>query len=90
MTPTEINQVIWSVDPMNTACKENLVFDEYAAEAEQIFNMIGLMRVNSYQAVYDLVKTTFSTFFWVDSVPEQKLKEVADGIYKLVRVCERS
>ena len=75
---SEINNVLFLLDPMNTGCVENQFKDEYEEEAEHIQHLI--------QQGYDIesaIITSFNYHFWDDCLSSKMVSMIASEIRAL-------
>lgn len=89
---TELNLILYKIDPMSTGCVENNLTDEYELEAIEIIQIINtqLSVLQSYD-FEDLkfsagyaVKTVFQEQFEVGMLNQDQWLEIRDHVIKLI------
>ena len=70
----QITSVLFSLDPMNTGCVENDVYDEYTIEAESILAHAS----DSFATISleDAVINTFNDNFWTDCLTKSQVDQI--------------
>ncbi len=63
----EVTQILYELDPMNTACVENGLKDEYISEAKLIINN------NNVKAVFDYQ-------FWTGCLTDDQIQQIQAAI----------
>lgn len=66
-----LNKMLFDLDPMNTCCKENDMFDEYQKIATNITGW--LIRGCD---VTDSVKSVFDAYWWEGCLSKEKLEQI--------------
>lgn len=74
----DINEVLFTNDPMNTGCVENDLRDEYMEEAVAINHLIDMDATELEIEV--VVKTVFDKFFWDNCLDEETSVELSKDI----------
>lgn len=74
----DINEVLFTNDPMNTGCVENDLCDEYMEEAVAINHLIDMDATDLEIEV--VVKTVFDKFFWEECLSGDELADIANDI----------
>jgi hypothetical protein len=90
MNTQDINRILFNLDPMNTCCASNDMFDEYEDEAAIILETIEMFPSPLNHAnLLDVLKSVFDYCFWENCLSQQKLEEITNEISKLARVHQR-
>ena len=78
----DINEVLFTNDPMNTGCVENDLRDEYMEEAVAINQLIDM---DATPLEFEVVaKTVFDKFFWDNCLDEETTSVLSEEIHKIL------
>lgn len=75
---SEINSILFTLDPMNTGCVENKLEDEYKEEAVAINHLIDM--TYSSADICPVVKRVFDKMFWDNCLSEEEVTNIANDI----------
>ena len=76
----DVAKILFRLDPMNTACFENDLTDEYSSEAAEI---AGLINDSGFIKIDGIIKVVFDKCFWVDCLSQETIETIEKEILLL-------